>query len=491
MTKEVLILFPHQLFENHAALKKDRIISLLEDDYFFSKFSFHKKKLIFHRAGMKSYGEMLTKNGYQVVYFSHPTVRDEHLGLFAYIKTNSIHTCHYIDPTDKILEKELIMTAQRKNIKLVRHDSPMFLATSQEIESFLGDKSHYSMASFYIDQRKRYSILTQDNKPVGGRWSFDTENRKKFPTELYLPSLKEFVKNSHIVKAQIEIEKEFSKNPGSAENFIFPINHKDSKKWLADFLHHRLNNFGDFQDAISKKVSFGYHSLLSPLLNAGLLTPEYVIKTTLEHAEKYQIPLNSLEGFIRQIIGWREFMRGVYQIKSEFIQEQNFFNHTQKLPPSFWSASTGIEPLDDAINHTLENSYAHHIERLMILGNFMLLTEIEPHKAYKWFMEMFIDAYDWVMIPNVYSMSQYADNGLITTKPYISGSNYILKMSDYKKGPWCSVWDGLYWRFIFKNINTISKNPRLRVMKSYLTRMDDKVLKAHIKNAENFLNDFY
>ncbi len=491
MTKEVLILFPHQLFENHAALKKDRIVCLLEDDYFFSRFSFHKKKLIFHRASMKSFGEMLAKSGYRIVYFTYPTVRDEHLGFFSYLKNNTITVCNYVDPTDKELENELIKTAQRKNIKLVRYDSPMFLATSNEVENVLGDKSHYSMASFYIDQRKRYSILIQDNKPVGGRWSFDTENRKKFPKELQLPNLIEFVKDSHIVKAQLEIEKEFSRNPGSIENFIFPITHKDAKKWLENFLYHRLINFGNFQDAISKKITFGYHSLLSPLLNVGLLTPEYVIKSTLEYAEKYEVPLNSLEGFIRQIIGWREFMRGIYHIKGEFIQDQNFFKHTQQLPVSFWTASTGIEPIDDAIKHTLENSYAHHIERLMILGNFMLLTEVEPHQVYKWFMEMYIDAYDWVMIPNVYSMSQFADNGLITTKPYISGSNYILKMSDYKKGPWCNVWDGLYWRFIYKNIHTISKNPRLIIMKSYLTRMDKKILNNHIINAENFLKDFY
>lgn len=489
--KQILLLFPHQLFQDSEVIDKNKVICLLEDDYFFSKFSFHKKKLIFHRASMKAYAEKLSQMGHTIIYFEFPVVRDENNGIFAYLKKNSIEHCCYIDPTDTHLEAELIKTAARKNIKLTRYESESFLAKSNEIENYLGEKKHYSMASFYIEQRKRYNILINNGKPQGGSWSFDTENRKKFPKLIHLPNYWLPHENKHVIKATKEIIQVFPNNPGSHKSFIFPVTHDDAKNWFNDFLHHRLANFGPYQDAISKNITFGYHSLLSPLINVGLLKPDYVLKTTIEYAEKNGTPLNSLEGFLRQILGWREFMRGVYLIKGDFIKKHNFFDHKEKLPRSFWTAQTGIEPVDDAISHTLENSYAHHIERLMILGNFMLLTEINPDDVYAWFMEMYIDAYDWVMVPNVYSMSQYADGGLITTKPYISGSNYILKMSDYKKGTWCAIWDALYWRFIYKNINVISKNPRLGIMKSYLARMEKDTLKKHILTAEHYLKNFY
>ncbi len=489
--KDALLLFPDQLCENHPLIDKSTIIFLLEDDYFFSKFMFHKKKLIFHRASMKAFGQKLSQQGHTVIYFEFPTVRDEQHGLFAYLKKHSIQNCNYLAPGDTHLEKELIKTAHRKNIKLTRHDSPIFLGTSQDIKKYFDNKKHYSMANFYIEQRKRYTILIDHHKPRGGSWSFDTENRKKFPKGFQQPTYWQPQETDYIIQARKEITQAFPDNPGNDKNFIFPVTHADAKKWFNDFLQHRLADFGPYQDAISKNVPFGYHSLLSPLINSGLLTPDYILTTTLDYAEKHKTPLNSLEGFIRQILGWREFINGVYQTEGDYIRKQNFFNHKEKLPASFWTATTGIQPVDDAIGHTLENSYAHHIERLMILGNFMLLTEINPDDVYSWFMQMYIDAYDWVMVPNVYSMSQYADGGLITTKPYISGSNYILKMSDYKKGPWCSVWDGLYWRFIYKNINTISKNPRLGAMKIYLARMEKDTLKKHIVTAENYLKNFY
>jgi len=217
------------------------------------------------------------------------------------------------------------------------------------------------------------------------------------------------------------------------------------------------------------------------------LTPEQVTKKTLNFAEYHKIPLASLEGFMRQIIGWREFVRGIYLIKGEEQRSANFFNHTRQLPATFWTATTAIEPIDTTIKKILKTGYAHHIERLMVLGNFMLLTETDPQACYTWFMELFIDAYDWVMVPNVFGMSQYSDGGIMTTKPYFSGSNYIKKMSNYKKETWCIIWDALYWNFVYKQKDSIGTNARLNFMNMYLKKLNPAVLKTHLQNAQDFL----
>ncbi|NBO17499.1 MAG: cryptochrome/photolyase family protein, partial [Proteobacteria bacterium] len=272
---------------------------------------------------------------------------------------------------------------------------------------------------------------------------------------------------------------------GQTENFIYPTSHEEAKKSLREFLKERLNDFGPFEDAISQKYDFNFHSLLSSSINVGLITPGEVVKETLNFAEENKVHFASLEGFIRQIIGWREFMMIVYEREGVKERNSNYFHHHRKIPKSFYDGSTGIKPVDDAIKKVIKYGYNHHIERLMILGNFMCLCEIDPNEIYKWFMEHYIDAYDWVMVPNVYGMSQFADGGLITTKPYVSSSNYILKMSDYSKSEeWCEIWDGLFWRFLYKNKSKIASNSRIGML---IKANDISKYKDKIKKAEEFL----
>ena len=223
------------------------------------------------------------------------------------------------------------------------------------------------------------------------------------------------------------------------------------------------------------------------MLNTGLITPLSIIDKTLEFSNKNDIPINSLEGFIRQIIGWREFIRGMYIAKGSFSRTENFWSFKRKIPSSFYTGDTGIDPVDDSIKKTIKYGYSHHIERLMVLGNFMLLCEFDPDEVYKWFMELFIDAYDWVMVPNVYGMSQFSDGGTFATKPYISSSNYIKKMSNYKNGEWTEIWDGLYWNFINNQSDFFSSNPRLSMMCHLFNRMKPETKEKHIQNAKNFL----
>jgi deoxyribodipyrimidine photolyase-related protein len=343
------------------------------------------------------------------------------------------------------------------------------------------------MATFYISQRKRLNLLLEEAKPVGGKWSFDPENRKKIPRDLEVPPLPRSRPSAWVEEAKTFVEKHFPGNPGSCDDFFYPVTHQDAEKWLDAFLNERLFLFGDYQDAMAKDEPFLFHSILSPMLNAGLLTPDHVVKKTLDAAKERSVPLNSLEGFIRQIVGWREFIRAVYRLRGEKERTMNFFEHHRSLPVAFYTGETGLDPVDSVIKRLTRDAYAHHIERLMVLGNIMLLSEIDPDDVYRWFMEMFIDAYDWVMVPNVYGMSQHADGGMITTKPYISSSHYIRKMSDFPDGDWCQVWDGLYWRFIHKHRAFFEKNPRMRVMTRQLDRMGNAGLAKHLKAARRFL----
>jgi len=217
------------------------------------------------------------------------------------------------------------------------------------------------------------------------------------------------------------------------------------------------------------------------------MLPLTVVQRTLAFAEAEQIPINSTEGFVRQIMGWREFIRGMYWSKGNFSRTQNYWNFKRKIPPSFYDGTTGIVPVDETIKKVLKTGYCHHIERLMILGNFMLLCEFDPDEVYCWFMELFIDSYDWVMVPNVYGMSQFADGGTFATKPYIGGSNYIKKMSDYPTGDWESIWDGLFWRFIHKHEDFFLKNPRTSMMVHSFRKMSDHKRNTHLTNADSFL----
>jgi deoxyribodipyrimidine photolyase-related protein len=298
--------------------------------------------------------------------------------------------------------------------------------------------------------------------------------------------------NSYFEEAIDYVNTHFNTNIGKLhQSPIYPTTFDEAERWLQQFFKTRIEEFGVYEDTIVNDQHFLNHSVLSPLINVGLLTPSEVLSEVLDYANSHNIPINSLEGFIRQILGWREFIRGVYEVKGSEERIKNFWNHSQKIPASFYSGTTGILPIDQTIKKILKTGYAHHIERLMVLGNFMLLCEFDPDSVYQWFMELFIDAYDWVMVPNVYGMSLYADGGIMSTKPYISSSNYIKKMSDYPNGNWQTIWDGLFWRFMDKHRSFFSKNPRLNMLVGTLDKMSDDKKFQHLKIAENFLASLY
>jgi len=405
------------------------------------------------------------------------------------LSKSNVKKINYIDPCDNWLEKRINKV---DSIKLNRIESLQFLNTETENQTFFNpSKNKYFQTSFYKLQRKKMNILMIGDNPKGDKWTYDDENRKKYPKSKVPPSIKYPEENKEFCEEAINyINTYFSENYGILNSPIsYPTDFTSAKEWFNVFLNERFAEFGDYEDAIVEKEAILNHSLLSPLINSGLLTPKYVIDELNKFGIKKNIPINSFEGIVRQIIGWREFIRGIYIAKGSIERTRNYWNFNKNMPKAFYNATTGIKPIDDCIRKVNDNAYLHHIERLMVMGNFMFLCEIHPDDVYKWFMEFFIDSYDWVMVPNVYGMSQFADGGLMSTKPYISSSNYIMKMSDYKKGDWQRIWDALYWRFIYKNQSFFQSNPRLSMMVRTLKKMDKQKVESHLKISEEYLSN--
>jgi deoxyribodipyrimidine photolyase-related protein len=479
---EAAIIFPNQLFKINPILKPNRQVYLVEEFLFFSQYKFHKQKLLLHRISMKSYEQFLIEEKYKVKYIE--SIEKNHdIRIFLKEIKEEYSDFYFILPVDNYLEQRINKELQGKNIFF--HENPNFLNEDSVIQ-LETKKKKYNQTDFYKKSRLKLNILIEkDGKPTGGKWSFDSENRKKLPEREICPSLPSVKKSKFEDEAKKYIERNFSDNPGSIENFIYPTDFEGTKVWLENFIQYRFEKFGIYEDAISTKEPYMYHSILSPLINIGLFNPDELIREILLKSKK--IPLNSIEGFIRQIIGWREFIRLVYVKEGSRERTTNFWKFNKKIPNSFYTGETGIEPVDFVIKKVLETGYCHHIERLMILGNFFVLCEFHPDEVYRWFMELFIDAYDWVMVPNIYGMSQFADGGIMSTKPYISGSNYIKKMSDFKDGEWVKIWDGLFWRFLSKQNIFFAKNPRLSMLLKTWEKMNEDKKNIHLRNADLFL----
>lgn len=483
MSRLILIL-GDCLYPDHSSLniQKDDIILMAETSDLATHFTYHKHKILLFFSAMRSHADTL-KN---VIYHTYDGKSYEQV-LEKVIKKKHVTEIVTYTIEDKFFDILLQDFCKKNNLDLSFRDKPGFLTTKKEFKEWLGPKKNPLMANFYKWQRQRLKILVdKDGKPQGDKWSFDEDNRKKLPKDYESPEIAFPKWSKHTREVSTLVYKQFSNHPGKIEDFYLPTTRKQALDWLDDFLEKRFHDFGPYEDAFDSDEVFISHSVLSPLLNCGLLTPKEVVDKSLTYAKEHDIPINSLEGFIRQIIGWREFIRGVYHTL-EF--EKNYFNHKRKLTKDWYEGTTGIVPLDDTINKANKYGYVHHIERLMIAGNMMLLCEIDPDDVYAWFMELFVDSADWVMLPNVYGMSQFADGGSFATKPYIGGSNYIRKMSSYSKDDWCDVMDGLYWRFIKENRTTFANNQRMSMMVSLLDKMDSDRKKKIFTAAENFLSE--
>lgn len=485
----VTLVFPHQLFERHPALAPGREVVLVEEYLFFRQYRFHRQKLAFHRATMRFYRDYLLGQGYRVRYIEAHEPAADVRQCVADLAAAGVRDIHFADVADNWLERRLLGSCQRHAIQALRYETPNFINTTAELDRYWRGKTRYYQTDFYIDQRKkRRLLLDAAGKPLGGKWTFDAENRLKYPRGQQPPQVVFPRPSPYWEEARVYVGKHFPDGYGEAAGpLVYPVTFEESRAWLRQFLERRFAGFGDYEDAIVAREHILHHSVLTPMLNVGLLQPAEILDEAIAYAAQHSVPLNSLEGFVRQILGWREFIRAVYVRAGSRQRTTNFWGFRRKIPASFWDATTGIAPVDTVIRKVLDTGYCHHIERLMVLGNFMLLCEFDPDEVYRWFMEMFVDACDWVMVPNVYGMTQFADGGLMTTKPYISGSNYLMKMSDFPKGDWQTVWDGLFWRFLHVHRDFFQQNPRLGMLVKTFDQMEDNKREAHLAAAGAFL----
>jgi len=481
--KKIFLIFPTQLFSNINNLKNKEVY-LIEEPRYFTDYKYHKLKLAYHRSTMKTYEKYLKNKNLHVKYIDFKEINNS---FYNKIKNEYIEFYELFD--NKLQEKLLKIF---KNIKIL--DSHNFLINREFLkenkqEFFKNGK--YNHQNFYKLQRTRLNILMNNNgTPKGGKWSFDLENRETIPENEKIPKpYKINYKNNKIAQEAIDyINKNFPKNYGSLDHFIYPIDFKESKKWLNYFCKNKFKNFGIYEDAETMRDPFLFHSVLTPMLNIGLLTDKEVLKEIIKYENK--VPLNSYEGFIRQIIGWRNYDLAIYVLEEKKIRKMNFMKHKNKINNKImWSGDIDILPFDNVINKINNYAYAHHIERLMYLGNFLFLLQIKPDDVFKAFMEWTIDAYDWVMVGNVYCMSQFADGGVMMGKPYFSSSNYILNMSDYKKAEWCSKWNALYYNFINTHQKILKKNYSWARHVSFWNKKPINERRKYLNEAKNVMKN--
>ena len=486
----IKLVFPNQLFQSNPLFAIEGEIYLVEEYLFFKQYNFHKQKIAFHRATMKYYEQYLIEKGCKVNYIESTNKLSDIRTLSTHLHGLGVKSIALVNPVDDWLLRRIQSSSSTLNIGLKILESPMFLNSTKDLEQFFTpSKKKFFQTEFYKQQRiKRNILIDAKGSPEGGQWTYDTENRKKYPKGKDVVKVEYPPFCNFMIEAHEYTNLHFKNNIGSlSETKKYPIGYAESEQWLKQFLEHRMAEFGDYEDAILQKEMLLNHSLLTPMLNVGMLTPLQIVNQTLKYSLANDILLNSLEGFIRQIIGWREFIRGVYVTKGREERTRNYWGFTKKIPSSFYDGTTGILPVDETIKKILKTGYCHHIERLMVLGNFMLLCEFDPDEVYRWFMELFIDAYDWVMVPNIYGMSQFADGGMMSTKPYVSGSNYLMKMSDYPKGDWQEIWDVLFWRFLDNHRSFFLTNPRLGMLVKTFDKWEDDKKKAIHQKADDYL----
>lgn len=488
---EAFVILGNQLFPLvHLTKFKKNNSFFMQEDYGLCTYVKHHKLKIYHfLASMREYRDLLKAKNFDIHYIeleeNITNYKNYFQGLYNFIKTNNIHLINIFEIEDLDFREEFLKFAKKNNLKINFHHSPMFLLPHKGIESYINQK-HPKLSTFYSNIRSDFNILIEQSKPVGGKWSFDDENRKRVPKG-YKPPRTDLFESKYYEKIELIVNKYFSNHFGNlSKKIVFPFNSKDSQKVLANFIKYKLINFGNYEDFIDHNQIYLNHSLLSAPLNMGLITP-LEIREALDQCDFNQYGLNNFEGFVRQIFGWREFIRFLNIKYYTDFHTLNFFSNSKSLTKDWYNGSTSIPILNDMIKTLKDFGYLHHIPRLMIISNIMNLTGIKPQEVYKWFMETFIDSSDWVMTPNVFGMGLYSDGGIFATKPYICGSNYLLKMSNYAKGPWIKELDGLYWNFIDKNKNFFKSNHRLSMMYYALQKMDKSKISEHKKYANEFI----
>ena len=464
----------------------------------------HIQKVAGIFAAMRNFSEELKAKNHKVIYI-HLNDKDnlnsfEDNIQYLISKLNFTHF-EYQLPDEFRVDQQLKKLCQSISITSNAVDSEHFFTSREELGNFFEGKKTLLMESFYRALRKKQNVLMEGDKPVTGQWNYDSDNRKKLPKD-HKPTAP-LIFNNDVTKIVQEIKTTNIKTIGTmdASNFLWPINRAQSLQLLDFFVTECLSLFGSYQDAMTPNEWSMYHSRLSFSMNLKMISPKEVINRAIAEWRKRptEIEYNQLEGFVRQIIGWREYMRGIYWLKMPDYASMNFFNNQEKLPDWFWTGKTKMNCLKDAINQSLNYAYAHHIQRLMITGNFALLAGIHPDEVDAWYLGIYIDAFEWVEITNTRGMSQFADGGIVGTKPYVSSAAYIDKMSHYcgscyykkalKTGEKACPFNSLYWNFYDKHEDKLAKNPRIGMMYNVWRKMKQEDKTAILEQANYYLKN--
>jgi deoxyribodipyrimidine photolyase-related protein len=464
----------------------------------------HIQKILTFFTAMRLFAKTLQNDGHQVVYLRISDPKNQQSltkNLEKIIQQEDIRKFEYQLPDEYRLDRQLSKFCKNLDIPTEAYDTEHFLTQRNSLEDFFAGKKTYVMENFYRMMRKKYKILMDGDQPVGGQWNFDKENRKPYSEDNPIPAPVTFENDFRDILTEIKnagIDYFGEVNP---DTFYWPTTRKQALESLNYFKKKLLPYFGTYQDAMTEHSWSLFHSRLSFALNSKLLSPAEVIKQVIEHWKdnSKKITIAQTEGFIRQILGWREFMRGVYWAKMPEYENLNFFQHKKDLPDFYWSGKTKMNCMKKAIRQSLDYAYAHHIQRLMVTGNFALLAGIDPDAVDAWYLGIYIDAIQWVEITNTRGMSQFADGGIIGTKPYVSSANYIDKMSDYcnncyynnkrKHGQKACPFNSLYWNFYDRHRKKLENNPRIAMMYRTWDRMDANEKKQIIAQAKKYLSN--
>ncbi len=487
--KEASLVLRNQLSHDFSIIKNAKTIVMIEATDWADELPHHKKKIVLHFSAMRHFSDELLKEGIDVIYYPMCDNQDQ---VFKELKAkDKITLLHVLEPSEWGVLDEIKKLCKKHEIELQVHPSEDFLYEEDEFNF----QKPPLMETFYRFMRKKTGILMSGQKPLGGLWNFDKENRQKAPSDLKVPHKISIKPDKITLEVIKEVEKRFPKNFGKLEGFDWPVTRKEALKALDDFIEHKLKLFGPYQDAMLIGQRELFHSLLSPLLNISVLSPLEVIEKAEEAYHKKKVTLASCEGFIRQILGWREYVHQVYKANMPKYRKLNFFEAKGKLPDFYWDAKTDMRCIQESVQAVIDDGINHHIQRLMITGNFALIAGISPQEVNDWYFFGYLDAFDWVVTPNVLGLSLYADGGMIATKPYASSAGYIQKMSNYCSN--CKYeakttldedscpFNSLYWNFIDEHKKDFKKNPRMALMVKIWDDKPTKDQKQILEKAES------
>jgi deoxyribodipyrimidine photolyase-related protein len=460
----------------------------------------HKRKIAFLFSAMRHFAETLQNHGWQVSYTQYDDAGNAGslLGEVArVVDANAATEVIVTEPAEYRLKSALDDWHDALGVPVTCLDDDRFLADHAFFDAWAEGRKQLRMEYFYREMRRKTGLLMHGDAPEGGKWNFDAENRKPASANLFMPQPFDVEPDDITEDVLALVERAFPDNIGNLEGFNLAVTAADAEQALTHFVTEALAHFGDYQDAMLDGAPFLYHSVLSQYINAGLLDPMTVCRRVERAYYEGDVPINAAEGFIRQIIGWREFVRGIYWCEMPGYTNRNALGATRPLPAFYWTGQTKMACMSAAINQTIDLGYAHHIQRLMVTGNFAMLAGVDPHEVHEWYLAVYMDAYEWVEAPNVIGMSQFADGGLLGSKPYAAGGNYINKMSDYCKSCRYNVkekttkdacpFNALYWDFLTRNADKLRGNPRLGPVYRTWDRMQKDTQAAYRARAADVL----